>query len=144
MQELVATGNMSSMDAALGRQAEESKATMHAQLRSLTVGEAKKITSGYEVDEAWESWRALCKHYEPVMAVQNHQALEHYLNLAKRTAKTPDETKKALITLDKRRRQAIKHMGQEAVQLMQKYILESVIDPETKKVCYDHMSLDYE
>ena len=62
---------------------------MHALLRSLTAGEAKKITSGHEIEEAWEAWRALCKHYEPVMAVQNHQVL-------KRTAKTPEETKKAL------------------------------------------------
>ena len=38
----------------------------------------------------------------------------------------------------------MKHVEQEAVKLIQKYILESVIDPETKRVCYDHMSLDYE
>ena len=50
------------------------------------MGEAKKIASGYEVSEAWESWKNLCKHYGPVMAAQNHHGLEHYLSLAKRTA----------------------------------------------------------
>ena len=70
--------------------------------------------------------------------------MDYYLTLAKRTAKSPEETKKALITLDERRRQAIRHLGTEAVQLIQKHILESVIDPETKRVCYDHTSPDYE
>ena len=76
--------------------------------------------------------------------MQKHQALEYYLTLAKRTAKNPEETKKALITLDERRRQAVKHVGPEAVQLIQKHILESVLDSDTKRVCYDHMSLDYD
>ena len=38
----------------------------------------------------------------------------------------------------------MKHVGPEVVQLIQKHILESVLDPDTKKVCYDHMSLDYD
>ena len=69
LRELVVTGDVTSMEFPLGGQAAESKATMHALLRSLTVGEAKKITSGYEATEAWESWKVLCKHYEPGMAV---------------------------------------------------------------------------
>ena len=73
LQELAATGDATALETALGRQAAEGKATMHALLRTLTAGEARKITSGYEADEAWASWRSLCKHYEPVMAVQNHQ-----------------------------------------------------------------------
>ena len=100
MQELVKTGSDRPMDCTLGRHSTECKATMHALLRSLTVGEPKKITSGYEVGEAWESWKALCKHYEPVMAAQNHHASEHNLSLAKKAAKSPEETKKVIITLD--------------------------------------------
>ena len=144
LKEMAETGDTHGMEVCLGAQAADGKATMHALLRSLTTGEAKKITSGYESTEAWESWKALCKHYEPVMAVQKHQALDHYLALAKCTAKSPDETRRALITVDERRRQAIRHVGTESVQLIQKHILESVLDPETKKVCYNHMSLDYE
>ncbi len=55
--------------------------TMHALLRSLTMDEAKKITSGYEATEAWESRKALCRHYEPVMALQKHKVLEYYLTI---------------------------------------------------------------
>ena len=144
LREMVQTGDTKFMEYFLGPQASESRATMHALLRSLTVGEAKKITSGYEVSEVCDSWKALCKHYEPVMAVQKHQALEYYLAIAKRAAKSPDETKKAMVVLDERRRHAIKPMGPAAVYLIQKHILESILDPETKRVCYDHMSLDYE
>ena len=45
LKELVATGDVSLLELALGGQATESKATMHALLRSLTVGETKKTTS---------------------------------------------------------------------------------------------------
>ena len=74
--------------------------------------------------------------YVPVMAVQNHQSLESYFSFAKKTARAPEETKRPLITLEERRIQAIKHVGLDAVKLIQKHLLESVIDPETKISCY--------
>ena len=89
-----------------GNHAADNRVTMHALLRSFTVGEARRITSGYEAAQVWEAWKALCKHYEPVMAVQKHQALDHDLALAKRAAKSPEETRKLLVILEERRRQA--------------------------------------
>ena len=104
LKDLVKTGDASAIELALGSHAADSIVAMHALLRSLTVGEARRITSGYEAADVWEAWKALCKHYEPVMAFQKYQALDFYLTLAKRTAKSPEETKKAIITLDERRR----------------------------------------
>ena len=58
LRNMVATGDMNIMEESLGLQATDGKASMHALLRSLTTGEAKNITSGHEIGEAWEAWRA--------------------------------------------------------------------------------------
>ena len=55
LREMVATGDVNVMESSLGLQATYGKATMHAPLRSLATGEAKKITLGHEIGEAWEA-----------------------------------------------------------------------------------------
>ena len=49
MKDMVASGDTSTVEDHLGQQATEGRATMRARMRSLTVGEAKEITSGYEI-----------------------------------------------------------------------------------------------
>ena len=101
-------------------------------LRRYTGTDARRVVSGVSDNNGWEAWRQLNQQYEPSTAAREAHVMTRVLDMMKKRAKNPKETKMMMAELNERSKRAEEITGKTVDEDTLKGVIAGFLDESTR------------